>query len=67
MFAFGLWDQRRRLFLARDRVGKKPLYFAQRPGICAQHGWSFHFASELQGLLATTCIPRELDPAALDA
>src|SRR5213080_4492976 len=46
MFAFGIWDQRRRrLFLARDRVGKKPLFYTQPSD-------RFLFASELQGLLA---------------
>src|SRR5207237_1198196 len=42
MFAFGIWDQRqRRLFLARDRVGKKPLFYTQQRDC-------FLFASELQ-------------------
>ena len=45
MFAFAIWDQqKRRLFLARDRVGKKPLYYAN-------NDTCFAFASELQGLL----------------
>lgn len=44
MFAFAIWDRRaRRLFLARDRVGKKPLHYAARPD-------GFWFASELQAL-----------------
>src|SRR5436853_6600692 len=61
MFAFGLWDQRRRrLFLARDRVGKKPLVYAV-------HGGRFLFASEIQGLLAEPDLPRDVDPGALDA
>jgi asparagine synthase (glutamine-hydrolysing) len=61
MFAFGVWDQRRRrLFLARDRVGKKPLFYTQQ-GNC------FLFASELQGLLADPEVRREVDTAAIDA
>src|SRR5437879_13524556 len=58
MFAFGIWDQRqRRLFLARDRVGKKPLFYTHRQD-------RFLFASELQGLLADPDVPREVDMAA---
>jgi asparagine synthase (glutamine-hydrolysing) len=61
MFAFGLWDARaRRLMLARDRVGKKPLYYAW-------HGDRFLFASELQALLADRSLPRAADPHAIDA
>jgi asparagine synthase (glutamine-hydrolysing) len=61
MFAFAIWDRRqRRLFVARDRVGKKPLFYAQ-------FGDRFYFASELQGLLANTDVPREINPAAIDA
>jgi asparagine synthase (glutamine-hydrolysing) len=61
MFAFGIWDQqRRRLFLARDRVGKKPLFYTQQNG-------RFLFASELQGLLADPQVPREVNLAAVDA
>ena len=60
MFAFALWDERRRrLLIARDRVGKKPLFYAERGG-------SLAFASELAALMADPSIPRELDPAALD-
>lgn len=59
MFAFALWDQsRRELFLARDRVGIKPLYYA-----CLPDG--FLFASELRSLLAHPQTPRELDHQAL--
>ena len=61
MFAFALWDRRqRRLFVARDRVGKKPLFYTQI-------GTRFLFASELQGLLAQAEVPREVLPEALDA
>ncbi|MFD9219686.1 asparagine synthase (glutamine-hydrolyzing) [Streptomyces sp. NPDC060064] len=59
MFAFAIWDAaRRRLLLARDRVGKKPLYYRQA-------GASLAFASELKALVADPAVPRELDPVAL--
>lgn len=61
MFAFALWDGRRRqLLLARDRVGKKPLFYCE-------HAGSLSFASELRALLADPEVPRELDRDALDA
>jgi asparagine synthase (glutamine-hydrolysing) len=61
MFAFAIWDQQeRRLFLARDRVGKKPLYYAD-------NGRCFAFASELQGLLQNPEVPREVDLEAIDS
>jgi asparagine synthase (glutamine-hydrolysing) len=60
MFGLALWDARRReLFVARDRMGKKPLFYAERGG-------TISFASELWALLADAEISRELDPAALD-
>jgi asparagine synthase (glutamine-hydrolysing) len=60
MFAFALWDVReQRLLLARDRVGKKPLFYADRGG-------TLTFASELRALLEDPEIPRELDHQALD-
>jgi asparagine synthase (glutamine-hydrolysing) len=59
MFAFALWDEReRRLFLARDRLGKKPLIYRREPG-------RLLFASELKALLQVPGIPREVDPIAL--
>src|SRR5262249_61709724 len=61
MFAFAIWDDRRRTLLcARDRVGKKPLFWARR-GSCV---W---FASELRALLADAELDREIDPVAIDA
>jgi len=61
MFAFAIWDQpRQRLVLARDRAGKKPLYYT-RVGDC------FLFASELQGLLAVGDVSRRVNLAAIDS
>jgi asparagine synthase (glutamine-hydrolysing) len=61
MFAFAIWDARRqRLFLARDRPGKKPLFWARR----GQRVW---FASELRALLADPDLRTEVDPRAVDA
>ncbi|MGH7331622.1 MAG: asparagine synthase (glutamine-hydrolyzing), partial [Candidatus Rokuibacteriota bacterium] len=55
MFAFVLWDaEHQTLFIARDRMGEKPLYYAER------NGW-FVFGSELRALLAHPEIGRELD------
>jgi asparagine synthase (glutamine-hydrolysing) len=55
MFAFAIWDARRRtLFLARDRVGKKPLYYWQGDG-------SFVFASEIKALFHHPGPGREVD------
>ena len=59
MFGFAIWDtRRRRLLVARDRLGIKPLYYWETPTGLA-------FASELRSLLALPEFPRELDPAAL--
>jgi asparagine synthase (glutamine-hydrolysing) len=62
MFAFAIWDARKReLFLARDRVGKKPLYYALTPR------GTLVFGSELKSLLEHTEIEREINPQAVDA
>jgi len=59
MFAFAIWDSKRRnLFLARDRMGIKPLYFAR-----AKTG--FYFASNPQALLATGLFATDIDPVGL--
>ena len=61
MFACAVWDAKRgRLLLARDRVGKKPLFYCRTPGFIA-------FASELRALTAFPGVPREMDPAAVDS
>ncbi len=60
MFALAIWDgRRRRLVLARDRLGKKPLYYR-----CEPH--RLLFASELKSLLEVPGIDRQIDPQALD-
>src|ERR1041384_1540641 len=62
MFAFAIWDSRaRRLFIARDRAGEKPLYHTLTPE------GTFVFGSELKCLLEHREVRREVDPEALDA
>ena len=59
MFAIGLWSEsRRRLVLARDRMGIKPLYLHRR-------GADVYFGSELKTLFGHAEIPRLLDPTGL--
>jgi asparagine synthase (glutamine-hydrolysing) len=62
MFALALWDlERERLVLVRDRLGKKPLLYAQLPD------GGLAFASETKALLQLPELPRELDLTQLDA
>src|SRR5262249_32195617 len=65
MFAFACWDpKRRRLLLARDPMGIKPLYFARSSEPNA--GWSAAFASEVRALLASGLLGApHLDPQAM--
>ena len=59
MFAFALWDHpRRRLMLARDHFGKKPLYLYERDGVVL-------FGSEIKALLAFGAVAPELDRASI--
>ncbi|MFO0837904.1 MAG: asparagine synthase (glutamine-hydrolyzing) [Phycisphaerae bacterium] len=60
MFVFAIWDRRtRRVFIARDRMGEKPLFYRFEQGNLA-------YASELKSLLADPAIPRQVDPHSLD-
>ncbi|MDH3592696.1 MAG: asparagine synthase (glutamine-hydrolyzing), partial [Planctomycetota bacterium] len=59
MFALAIWDERKQvLYLARDRLGMKPLYYAHSDG-------RFLFASEIKAILAAPGVSREIDPTAL--
>ena len=59
MFAFALWDRReKKLFVARDRFGIKPLFYAKQED-------GFYFASEMKAILANATIRREMDDFAL--
>jgi asparagine synthase (glutamine-hydrolysing) len=60
MFAVAIWDaSARQLTLARDRVGKKPLFYAEQPG-------GLSFGSEVRALLQDNGIPIDIDHRALD-
>jgi asparagine synthase (glutamine-hydrolysing) len=66
MFAFAVWDaEQRSLILARDRLGIKPLYYAQAQGENGA-GRSFVFASEIKAILASGLVKPELDAEALN-
>jgi asparagine synthase (glutamine-hydrolysing) len=59
MFAFAIWDrQEKELFLARDRMGVKPLYYYMDDDMCL-------FASEVRAILATGLVNKRLSPKAL--
>ena len=59
MFAFAIWDERqRKLFLARDRIGIKPLYYTSQSG-------NFLFGSEIKAILEWPGVRREVDTQAL--
>jgi asparagine synthase (glutamine-hydrolysing) len=61
MFAFAVWDRRqRRLLLARDRLGEKPLFYTHRPGR------ALLFASEMKSLLVDPDLRLSLNVAAVD-
>lgn len=60
MFAFGIYDaEKKKIFIARDRIGKKPLYWSQYKG-------KFAFASELKSILSDTEFPKDIDYRALN-
>ena len=62
MFAFAIWDERAKsLFLARDRVGKKPILYSHQPN------GDLIFGSEFQALLKHPSISREVDYEAIDS
>lgn len=59
MFAFAIWDKRHKeLFIARDRVGIKPLFYAE-------HNEVLYFASEMKAILKVPGFPRYMDETAL--
>ena len=60
MFAFAIWDDRKKvLFAARDRAGKKPFLYYYESG-------RFVFSSELASLLRSGMVPKEIDPGAIN-
>lgn len=60
MFSIAIWDSRQQqLVLARDRLGKKPLYYAHHNGLLV-------FASELKSLMQVEGLPRKISPGSID-
>lgn len=60
MFVFAIWDvKRRQLFIARDRLGKKPLFYHMSAE-------KFIFASEMKSILADPSVPREVSPESVE-
>ncbi len=60
MYAFAIWDQKtRKLFIARDRMGEKPLYYFE-------DSHKFIFASEIPALLSCPEVPRRIDPVGIN-
>jgi asparagine synthase (glutamine-hydrolysing) len=60
MFTFAIWDEAtKRLFIVRDRIGIKPVYFTRGGGF-------FRFASEIKAILTDPSVPRAIEPAALN-
>lgn len=60
MFAFAIWDMKKQsLFIARDRFGKKPLVYADLPGV-------FLFSSEIHALLKHPAVSKDIDHTAID-
>lgn len=58
-YGFGIWDEKiKKLFLVRDRIGVKPVYFSLQDGV-------FLFASEIKAILAHPSIERDIDPIAM--
>ncbi len=61
MVAFSLWDEnQQQLFVARDRFGIKPLYYAEHQG-------RLYYASEIKAILSQSHFRREVNPAAIEA
>ncbi|HQU73287.1 MAG: asparagine synthase (glutamine-hydrolyzing) [Calditrichaeota bacterium] len=60
MYAFAIYDKRnKQMFIARDRIGKKPLYYYR-------DSERLMFASEMKSILADTTVPREIEPTSVD-